>query len=136
MEMDRDVDVTVGGASGRWRFRAAVDGGAWRLELLSEDRVWEAEGPDAFEALRNLRRQLDPLGVRLGCNGARVNAWSSGMQRDMGLGRATYLCRLGSFGKPEMARTLDPAPPSEVGTVAEQDEFHEAWLADRRNAPK
>jgi hypothetical protein len=38
-----------------------------------------------------LCRALDPRGIRLAINGARRDAWSSGMQRDMGEGRVVYL---------------------------------------------
>jgi hypothetical protein len=64
----------------------------WLLTITSPDgKSWAAEGPDLFKALRALRRILDPLGIRLGVNGARRDAWASGMQCDMGEGRAVYL---------------------------------------------
>lgn len=132
---ERDVEVAASGVSRRWRLLASVERGASRLQLVGDDQAWEAVGPDVFEALRSLRRELDARGLRVGVNGARPNAWSSGMQRDMGLGRMTYLCELGDFGGMPTVGTLDPAPLAEVGTVADQDEFHAEWLADRGNAP-
>lgn len=135
MHEERDVEVAANGVARRWRLVASVERGASRLQLVGDDQMWEAVGPDVFEALRSLRRELDAGGLRVGVNGARPNAWSSGMQRDMGLGRMTYLCELGDSGGFPMVGTLDPAPLAEVGTVADQDEFHAAWLADRGNAP-
>jgi hypothetical protein len=62
---------------------------------------WSAEGPDLFKALRELRRALDLLGIRLGVNGARRDAWASGMQCDMGEGRVVYLLAEGRADRPE-----------------------------------
>ena len=91
----------------------------------------ERQGPDLFEALRTLRAKLDQEEILLGCNGARPNAWASGMQRDMGEGKTVYLCELERRGRPPEARALDAAPLDEVATVSEQDAFHARWLASR-----
>jgi hypothetical protein len=109
---------------------------AWYRPALSglcdgSGRTWKATGPDAFDALMNLRLEAEPVGVQICCNGARRNAWSSGMQRDMAVGFSTYLLRLGEHGqRPESVPTLEPAPAAEVGTVDEQLAFHQQWLAE------
>jgi hypothetical protein len=53
------------------------------------------------------------------------------MQCDIGEGHITYLSELGSRLRPDAVRTLDAAPLSSVGTIAEQDEFHARWLSER-----
>jgi hypothetical protein len=117
----------------RWPLTTSRRGRDWLLTITSPDgRSWEAEGPDLFKALRALRRILDPLGVRLGVNGARRDAWASGMQCDMGEGRAVYLLADGQAGRPEQVSTLGPAPLSHVGTVDDQNRRHEQWLRSRR----
>src|SRR6266568_1469760 len=100
--------------------------------VAPDGKSWVAEGPDLFKALRALRRILDPLGVRLGVNGARRDAWASGMQCDMGEGRAVYLLAEGQVRRPEQVSTLGPTPLSHVGTVDDQDQQHEQWLRSRR----
>lgn len=111
--------------------------GPHRIGLTLHDgsgRTWEATGGDAFDALMKLRLEVEPNGVQLCCNGARRNAWSSGMQRDMDEGSTTYLLRLGEHGaRPRSVRTLDPAPGNDVTTVAEQVAFHEEWLGELRS---
>lgn len=101
------------------------------MTATCEGKSWTASGPDVFKALRSLRRELDRFGILIGLNGARPNAWASGMQADMGDGRAVYLCEMGSSGRPPSAQTLDPAPLEVVGSVADQDGFHAAWLRSR-----
>ena len=54
---------------------------------------WRAEGPNAWDALRALRRQVEPLGYRLCCTGARVNAYVSGMSISMSGGGLVYPLR-------------------------------------------
>jgi hypothetical protein len=133
---DREVgiNVLVAGQEHTWALDAARQAREWLLTLRGGDRTWSAEGPDLFEALRTLRAKLDKEEILLGCNGARPNAWASGMQRDMGVGKTVYLCELDRGGRPPEVRTLDAAPLDEAGTVREQDEFHARWLASRDKA--
>jgi hypothetical protein len=116
-----------------WPLATSRRGRDWLLTITSPDgRSWSAEGPDLFKALRALRRALDPLGIRLGVNGARRDAWASGMQCDMGEGRVVYLLAEEQAGRPDQVSTLGPAPVSRVGTVDDQDQRHDQWLRSRR----
>jgi len=115
-----------------WTLTTRRQGRNWLLDVTDmQGNSWAGEGPDLFEALRALRRALDPLGIQLGVNGARRNAWASGMQRDMGEGRVVYLLSEGQSGRPPQVNTLGSAPMAEVGTVAEQEERHARWLNSR-----
>jgi hypothetical protein len=129
------VSVLSSAGEQQWSLDSSRRGRDWLLTLASPDgKSWAAEGPDLFEALRALRRVLDPLGIRLGVNGARRDAWASGMQRDMAEGRVVYLLVEGQTGRPEQVSTLGPTSVSHVGTVDDQDQQHERWLQSRRAA--
>jgi hypothetical protein len=130
-DQEVEIDVQVGGQYRTWVLEVARRGREWLLALKGGERRWSAEGPDLFEALRTLRAKLDEEEILLGCNGARPNAWASGMQRDMGEGKTVYLCELELHGRPPEARALDAAPLDEVATVSEQNAFHARWLASR-----
>jgi hypothetical protein len=98
----------------------------------STGQQWRARGGDAFTALMEVRAQVEHDGYLVGCNGARRNAWASGMQRDMGEGLVCYLLTLGEHeSRPPTVHTLDPAPVEELSTVADQRTFYDAWLAER-----
>jgi len=102
-----------------------------RVRLALTDgsgRTWEALGGDVFDALTRLRLEAERDGLQICCNGARRNAWCSGMQRDMGEGYVTYILEREQGSRQREARTLDPAPPGEVASVAEQRAFFEEWL--------
>ena len=83
---------------------------------------------DYFEALRQVRRDLDHLGVLVLVNGARVDAWPSGLQSQQKGGRGLYLTGSPDALERGQVRLLDPAELSEVGTVQEQDIAHERWV--------
>ena len=123
--------VQSGSGEQQWPLATSRRGRDWFLTVSLDGRSWAAEGPDLFKALRELRRILDPLGIRMGVNGARRDAWASGMQCDMGEGRVVYLLAEGQTGRPEQASTLGLTSIRHVGTVDEQDEQHGRWLHSR-----
>jgi hypothetical protein len=128
------MPVRVASESGdqQWTLTTSRRGRYWLITLADHDgNSWAAEGPDLFEALRALRRTVDPLGIRLGVNGARRNAWASGMQREMGEGRVVYLLTEEEAGRPPQVSTLGSASRAEVGSVREQDEQYARWLSSR-----
>jgi len=127
-----DAGGSRGGSSASWSLTLTKP--APHLVSLTLTSVggqtWEGIGGDVFDALMSLRSKVEPDRVQLCCNGARRNAWSSGMQRDMGEGYGTYILPdQRSRERPPEVPTLDAAPPSEVVTVAEQRAWHKAWLA-------
>jgi hypothetical protein len=128
------VPVLSGAGEQHWTLTTSRRGRDWLLRITSPGNAsWAAEGPDLFKALRELRRLLDPLGIRLGVNGARRDAWASGMQCDMGEGRVVYLLVAGQTGRPAQVSTLGPTALEYVGTLDEQDEQHARWLDSRRS---
>lgn len=98
-----------------------------RLEDLNGS-VWEATDLTVWHALGALRAQLDPAGVRLYCQGARIDAYVSGMSVSMSDGWLAYILR--SWRRPrsrDLVNVLDPAPLRKIGTVAEQAQYFERW---------
>ena len=106
-----------------------------------EDRVWivtvespelgsvEARADDAFEALCQVREQLEPDGWRLGLAGARVDVWPSGMARVQGGGLRAYRL-MGQVAGP-IVDTFEPVDPATVTTVGEQEAAAERIIGSR-----
>ena len=129
------IRVLADAGEQQWPLATSRRGPDWLITITRPDGTsWVAEGPDLFKALTALRRILDPLGIRLGVNGARRDAWASGMQCDMAEGRVVYLLVVGQDGRPEQVSTLGDTPIGHVGTVDDQDQQHERWLHSRRAA--
>jgi hypothetical protein len=142
--MDADIDaarqdiehewnsmtVQVGAARQTWplKLETISPHGHYRLRLRSPAGVtWSAEAGDIFWCLIELRKQVEPDGVLLCCNGARRDAGVSGMLAEMGEGRRVYLLDgVGLTERPPMVETLAPAPSDDVVSVDEQL----AWLED------
>jgi hypothetical protein len=86
-------------------------------------------GQDLFEALANLRRDLEKSHRRILCAGARVDVFPSAMCRSMGGGRKAYILRSGTPTKTgDLIDIFDYAPPELVGTVEQQRANHRKWL--------
>jgi hypothetical protein len=137
---DRVVVIFRDGRPEQARLRGWLDGhdgpvSVYRIELSTRLGSWTcpytATGPDMFEALVRLRRQLEPDGLMVAVQGSRRDAYPSGMARDMGGGMQVYVMRPGLRGRREdLVKTLDDAPPEQIATVDEQRAFAEAWRAD------
>jgi hypothetical protein len=107
----------------------------WRLELCApDDRVWCAEAADVFQCLLELRCRVQSEDITICCNGARTNAWASGMLRQMSGGNRVYLLSHDrDTGLADRVRTLDLAPCEDIAaTVAAQEEYYRSWLDIRR----
>jgi len=100
------------------------------LHLTFEDGEVTGSGPDYFEALVVIRRQLERTGKLMCVYGASKNVWPSGMARSMGLGLKAYKM---TKGKQALSRDLvsifKSGPDVEPSTVAEQENFRDEWFA-------
>jgi hypothetical protein len=110
----------------------------WRVEVVtpSGSVVSGASSADRFHALLDVRRQLEPLGLQLCCNGARLDVWPSGMVGQMSGGRNAYLRPVGRApdGR-DLVDVFDPAPCDRVGTVEAQRAALDRWIGRRRDRP-
>jgi hypothetical protein len=104
--------------------------------VLANGRVLEAEGPDLFGCLMEVRRHLEADGLLICCQGARRDVHPSGMARQMVSGRMAYRLPLdGQPGSDDLVDIFAPAMCDEVVTVADQLAWvrtrHERWVAAR-----
>jgi hypothetical protein len=132
------VPVQVGAERTIGTLTSSREGRTWTVELAADEHHLTGSAMDVFEASRMLRRLAELEGIVIGFNGARPNAWASGMQRDMGSGHSVYLLNLDppvARQRPPEVKTLGPVPLDDVGTVAEQDEFQRHWLELRGLTP-
>ncbi|MBB5805526.1 hypothetical protein F4560_005294 [Saccharothrix ecbatanensis] len=142
--VDREVLVVRADVRKRVPLRVWLDGydgprPTYRVELAPDRDRFTATGPDAFEALVRLRRQLEPEGWAVVVQGARRDTWPSGMARDMGGGLKVYVLRPGgpTATDEDLVDTFADIPGGQadpaglIGTVAEQEACRDAWFAGR-----
>lgn len=140
---DITIDVEAAGALERWALEhgQVLDGdgrSTHELSLRSPTGAgWTASATDIFEALLRLRRLLEPSEIRVLCNGARLNAWASGMARDMGGGWQVYLLTPGEpADRRSLVPTLGPAPLDSIAaSVGAQKQFFVNWNDGFANPP-
>jgi hypothetical protein len=140
--VDRDAVVIRDGQAEQTRLRGWLDGydgpvPTYRIELVTREGTYTcpytATGPDMFEALVRLRRQLEPDGLMVAVQGSRRDTYPSGMARDMGGGMQVYVMRAGRSARQEdLVEPLGDASPDQITTVDEQRAFAEAWWAEPR----
>lgn len=119
-------------------YRAEWNRTGWALDLDSS--VHGAEhfvAADAFDALLAARERWEADGWRFLVNGARENAWPSGMSRDNG-GLVVYLLdeQDASSGHPAaMAQTFGPCAADLVSTVGDQRQHQERFFGGAERQP-
>ncbi len=89
---------------------------------------------DYFEALVQLRLQLEAQGLLLHCNGAGLNVYPSMMGRQMGEGLFAYHLHMGQQSKMEdLVNIFETSADILPATVADQAAFYKAWTNSKRN---
>jgi hypothetical protein len=121
------------GAKLTWSVDGVVEGDYPDPNLtirLPDERSFSQSGPDLFECLLQLRmKHLDPVQIRVACNGSRRNAWASGMLRDVSRGVDVYVVTLGrDVTQRDIVRTFDPAPMEVTSTARQQIRFNRQWF--------
>lgn len=129
--MASEFRMQVAGMSGGpddWSFSCS-EGDLRQLTATDpRGRTWRSPGDDWFDALQQIRLQLETEGYIPLCNGSRIDAHPSRMSRDMSGGTVLYLHRQ-KWKARKRVYIFDPATKDKVGTVAEQNEFYKKWLA-------
>ena len=101
----------------------------WFIELsLDELHDTKFEGSDLFDCLCSLRSKLDVLGIKMLCNGARIDTYPSPMLQSSGA-RKVYITTLGKQALREnLVNIFDEALPEKIGTVEQQIGYHNKWI--------
>lgn len=131
--------VDAAGEGSDWTVVTDLDGGEFQLSISEpgSGRTWTSAGPDLFECFNEIRRQVEPSGIRFCVSGARIDARPSSMSRQMGGGQILYV-----LPKANLARKIiwiagwtrrrklyifSPAPRHLVGSVDQQEEYFDKW---------
>jgi hypothetical protein len=101
----------------------------WFIELsLDGEQTVKLEGRDLFDCLCALRTETDALGIKILCNGARIDAFPSPMLQSSGA-RKVYITEIGKQALREnLVNIFEEAPAEKVGTVEDQFEYHTKWI--------
>ena len=107
--------------------------GLCRLLCDYRGKVISSEAADYFEALSNIRLELEKESLIPFCYGASLNVFPSGMARDMGQGKAAYKMEMGKpAGRESLVRIFEQGADVIPSPVSRQKEFFGDWLASLR----
>ena len=96
-----------------------------KLVVLNQEIVGVAS--DYFDAMCEIRKQLEPDGWRLLCYGGSRNVYPSGMARDLGRGLKAYKTKIGRQAN-ELVSIFDSGPDIEPSSVDEQKDHGQRWF--------
>lgn len=89
-----------------------------------------AKKNDFFEALCDIRRELEKEGLIPFCYGASLNVYPSAMSRQMGAGKAAYKMEKGKQAqKTDIVRIFEHGTDIVPSTVDQQRTFFNEWIA-------
>lgn len=125
----RLVSQTNGEVEGVFVLGEHVYGDHITLTLQYPSCEITTQASDYFEALCQIRRQLEPTGRRPVCYGSSRNVWPSGMCRGMGLGIKAYKTQLGRQAlRADLVSIFETGADVVPSLVEEQQQFHQEWL--------
>lgn len=121
----------IGGADDEMATLTEEDAnGLCRLVCEYRGRVVSAEALDYFEALCNVRLELEKDGLIPFCYGASINVFPSPMARQMGRGKSAYKMEMGKQTTRECAvRIFESGADVIPSPVALQKQYFNDWLA-------
>jgi hypothetical protein len=100
-----------------------------RLILKFSGGEIAATAADFFDALCQVRIELETRGWQAICYGSSRHVYPSGMCRDMGMGLKAYRLQIGRPAKlADLVSIFAPGPDVDPVSVQEQRQFFEDWL--------
>src|SRR5262249_20140780 len=94
-------------------------------------RTIGAQASDYFEALCQVRQELERERLIPFCYGASLNVYPSGMARDMGAGLKAYRLTMGKQARSQDLVDIFAEGPDRIpAPVSAQREFFEQWIAE------
>ena len=101
----------------------------WEINLNCKDNLLKSQGQDLFEALKEIRKQLNKKNMDLLVNGSRKNVSISPMLSNASGGTSIYLLRPRIAPRlKDIINTFDPICKEELSTLDEQRIFYKKML--------
>lgn len=99
------------------------------ISFKMEDLRFEKTANNYFSALLEVRKELEPLEIKLLCKGCCRNVYPSSMSMDMCGGMVAYTMTLGEEvkRKKDSVHIFDDATLEEYSTIEEQLRYYEEW---------
>lgn len=98
------------------------------VNMYDSEFKFKASGTNYFEALCNLREQIEPLGYLLCINGSRLDFYPSNMTLQMSLGLIGYEIVFGHQGRNKINTFDECLDNNKLAIVVEQKKYFSNWV--------
>jgi hypothetical protein len=104
------------------------------ITLLDENKIFTKTADNYFDALCQLRMELEQEGIILVCNGSSKDVYPSPMMLDMGDGDKAYRLKLGMPARMvDIVNIFDLEKERFIEcTVKEQEDYYREWLDTKK----
>ncbi len=100
-----------------------------RVDFIYFDKKISKYADNFFDALLELRKELEELGIHLLCKGCSKTVYPSAMQLNMGEGRQAYDLTLGKQASNNMIVDIfAPCNENEYASAEEQHSYFLKWI--------
>lgn len=107
--------------------------GLCRLLCEYRGKLISSEAQDYFEALSNIRLELEKENLIPFCYGASLNVFPSRMARDMGRGMVAYKIEMGKqAGQESVVRIFEQGADVIPSSVLSQKKYFSDWIVSLR----
>lgn len=130
------VSETLGSSQGVFVLDEDEPGDDCTLEFHYAGGRLSRKSWNYFDAMCQIRNELEVIGWRPVCYGVSRTAYPSGMSLDMGRGLKTYKLVIGQQARTaDLVGIFEPGPEVEPVTVAQQTAFFDDWLQSLGRKP-
>jgi len=99
------------------------------LKIEIERTIYFSKSDNIFDSVVELRKKLELKNIYLLCNASVINVYPSGMQKEFG-GTKAYKLQMGKQATlTDVVDIFDYDNGLKIGSVKEQEEFYENWIA-------
>ena len=99
------------------------------LKIEIERAIYFSKSDNIFDSVLELRKKLELKNIYLLCNASAINVYPSGMQKEFG-GTKAYKLQMGKQAAlSDVVDIFDYDNGLKIGSVKEQEEFYENWIA-------
>ena len=102
------------------------------LKIEIERTIYFSKSGNIFDSIVELRKKLELKNIYLLCNASVINVYPSLMQKEFG-GTKAYKLQMGKQATlNDVVDIFDYGSELKIGSVKEQEEFHENWIESLR----
>ncbi len=100
------------------------------INYIKDDYQITVEAENYFFALLELRKKIEPTGIKILCKGCSKYVYPSPMIISMGNAMNAYELKLGKQATmKDLVSIFDPCDPDEYASIEDQYDYYQKWIS-------